>query len=113
MGSIALAIASGYPGAQNYRLAPCGMGAHFGRMKKPNETKTYDRDSVVSAGPRTLRELGVPGPLAGELELVLRMMGHVQGDRISGFSFRTPDGVKHQLRAERPEQGGDVISRAA
>ncbi len=82
-------------------------------MKKPNETTTYEAEAVVSAGPKTLRELGVPGPLASEMELVLRLMGHVKGDRITRFSFRTPDGVKHELRAEKAEQDADASSRAA
>ncbi len=80
-------------------------------MTKLNEKR--ETETVVSATPKTLRELGVPGPLAGEMELVLRMMGHVKGDRITGFSFRTPDGVKHELRAEKPQQELDAASRAA
>jgi hypothetical protein len=48
--------------------------------------------------PRTLEELGVPRPLAADLEAALRVMGMVEGDRIVGLAFRTPDGALHALR---------------
>jgi hypothetical protein len=48
--------------------------------------------------PRTLEELGVPAPFAAELESTFRAMGALDGDRVTGFTFRTPDGVSHQLR---------------
>jgi hypothetical protein len=51
--------------------------------------------------PRTLEELGVPGTLAAEIEGTLRLMGMVDGDRIVGFTFRTPDGAAHALRTGR------------
>lgn len=51
---------------------------------------------------RTLEELGVPGPLAAEIEASLKAMGMVEGDRIRGFTFRTPDGAEYRLRAARP-----------
>ena len=58
---------------------------------------------------RTLAELGVPGPLAAEMETTLRAMGMVEGDRIVGFTFRTPDGAAHPLRvgAEAREASPD------
>lgn len=56
----------------------------------------------ITRRPRTLVELGVPGPLAAELEGALRSMGMVDGDRIVGFSYRTPDGVQYPLRAAKP-----------
>jgi hypothetical protein len=52
--------------------------------------------------PRTLEQLGVPGALARELETTLRWMGRVQGDRITGFTFRAADGVEHALRTATP-----------
>lgn len=71
------------------------------------------REAPAAAGhaPRTLEELGVPGSLAAELEGSLRVMGMVDGDRIVGFTFRTPDGVLHPLRAARP--AGRTSDRAA
>jgi len=54
-------------------------------------------------GPRTLNELGVPEPLASDIEFTLRMMGAVVGDRVAGYTFRTPDGRSHALRV-RPEK---------
>ncbi len=56
----------------------------------------------TSRAPRTLEELGVPRSMAAELEMALRGMGKVDGDRIVGFTFRTPDGVEHPLRAATP-----------
>ena len=50
--------------------------------------------------PKTLRELGVPGPLAAEFEVMLGVMGHVENGQIVGFHFRTPDGVCSALRVE-------------
>jgi hypothetical protein len=47
---------------------------------------------------RTLEELGVPSHLAAEFESALRAIGLVQGDRIVGLTFRTPDGVALPLR---------------
>jgi len=48
--------------------------------------------------PRTLEELGVPGPLARELETTLELMGHTRGDRVVGYAFVTADGARHPLR---------------
>lgn len=48
---------------------------------------------------RTLEELGIPRPFAAELEATFRAMGAVEGDQVVGFTFRTPDGVLHSLRA--------------
>jgi hypothetical protein len=52
----------------------------------------------VPLAPRTLQELGVPGPLAREMEFWLRLTGRTQGDRVNGYTFRTPDGTSHALR---------------
>ncbi len=65
----------------------------------------------TTRSPRTLQELGVPGSLAREFEGALRAMGLVDGDRIVGFTYRTPDGVVHPLRAGTPE--GAASERAA
>ncbi len=48
---------------------------------------------------RTLEELGIPKPFAAELEATFRAMGAVEGEQVVGFTFRTPDGVLHSLRA--------------
>jgi hypothetical protein len=61
---------------------------------------------------KTLRELGVDGGLAAEFELVFRLMGAVQGDRVVGYTFSTPDGQRHSLRVERSETEAEA-SRAA
>ena len=66
-------------------------------MRKLNETNEAMSESST---PKTLRELGVPGSLAREMELMFELLGHTKGDRITGFSFRTPDGVRHELRSE-------------
>jgi hypothetical protein len=55
---------------------------------------------VTASAPATLQQLGVPAGLAGELEAALRHVGAVQGDRVVGFTFRTPDGVSHALRQD-------------
>jgi len=60
---------------------------------------------------RTLRELGVPGPLAAEMELVFGFMGLVDGDRIVGVSFRTPEGATFALRTRAA--AGDLSANLA
>jgi hypothetical protein len=50
--------------------------------------------------PKTLRELGVPGALATELEAAFRLLGKTKGDRITGYTFVAPDGARHTLRIE-------------
>jgi len=47
---------------------------------------------------QTLAELGVPGSLAGEMELWFGLLGATRGDEVVGYTFRTPDGVNHPLR---------------
>jgi hypothetical protein len=49
--------------------------------------------------PKSLEELGVPRQFAHELEATFRAMGAMDGDRVVGFTFRTPDGVAHPLCA--------------
>jgi hypothetical protein len=62
--------------------------------------------------PKTLRELGIDGALAAEFELVFRLMGAVDGDRVVGYTFSTPDGQRHALRVEQSETEAQA-SRAA
>lgn len=64
-------------------------------MKHENE-----QPPMATEAARTLRELGIPGALATELESTLRMLGATEGDRVVGFTFVTPDGKRHALRAE-------------
>ncbi len=60
---------------------------------------------VLKVGePATLRELGVPGPLAAEMELVMGLMNQGGTGRYLGYTFCTPDGVLHRLRRERDER---------
>ncbi len=66
----------------------------------------------VAREPRTLGELGVPGTLARELELTLRGMGMVEGDRVPGWTFATPDGTRYALRVGA-EPGRAATDRAA
>ena len=55
---------------------------------------------VTAVAPATLQELGVPAVLASELEAALRYVGATEGDRVMGYTFRTPDGVTHALRQD-------------
>lgn len=66
----------------------------------------------TSRTPRTLEELGVPRSLAAEIEGSLRVMGMIDGDRIVGFTYRTPDGAVHALRPGTPA-GTGASDRAA
>jgi len=47
---------------------------------------------------RTLEELGVPAPLAAELEVSLRALGMTKGERVTAFTFRTTDGASYALK---------------
>ncbi len=58
---------------------------------------------------RTLRELGLPGALASDLEAAFRALGATSGERVVGFTFVTPDGERHALRTA----GGSALGRAA
>jgi hypothetical protein len=70
-----------------------------------NETKVVELAGQRGAeAPRTLRQLGLPGPLALELEAALRVLGATRGDRVVGFRFVTPDGRSHALRQESAPQ---------
>jgi hypothetical protein len=58
------------------------------------------RPANTARAPRTLKELGVPGPLAKELELALRLMGNAPGENVAGLTFRTPDGSAYAVKLE-------------
>lgn len=63
----------------------------------------------VASAPRTLAELGVPGPLAREMEATFRAMGLTRGARVVGYTFAAADGSRHALRVtDLParEEGG-------
>jgi hypothetical protein len=60
----------------------------------------HEKDDMAKEAASTLRELGLPGALATELESALRQLGATEDGRIIGFSFVTPDGKRHALRAE-------------
>lgn len=54
--------------------------------------------------PATLRQLGVPGELAHDLEVALRAMGATAGGRVVGFTFRTLDDARHEVVLEAPDR---------
>jgi len=66
----------------------------------------------IAQKPRTLSELGVPGPLASEMELWFGLLGATRGDQVVGYTFRTPDGVIHPLRLA-PERAAPVQGQGA
>jgi hypothetical protein len=60
---------------------------------------------VATARPQTLQELGMDGGLARDIEGAFQLLGATVGEKVVGFSFRTPDGVTHALRtAATPAQ---------
>lgn len=63
--------------------------------------------------PKSLEELGVPRQLAHELEAAFRAMGAMDGDRVVGFTFRTPDGVAYPLRAGGRKEEAAPANEAA
>jgi hypothetical protein len=81
-------------------------------MKSPMQPKVFDATPARVEAPRTLRELGLDGGLAAELEVAFRLKGAVQGERVVGYTFTTPDGQRHAVRVE---QGGarPGVARAA
>lgn len=52
----------------------------------------------VTREPRTLEELGIPGPLAREMEVTFRALGLTRGDRVVGYTFTARNGSRHALR---------------
>ena len=81
---------------------------------KRAEAKAYTTEAAAPE-PETLKELGVPGPLASELEAVLHVAGKSGEDgRIVGYRFVTPDGVSHELcMGERGRSPGREADPAA
>ena len=88
----------------------------FRPFRFPKEEATTLSRAIAPANlarePRTLEELGVPGPLARELELTLRGMGMAKGDRVPGYTFTKPDGTRYTLRLA-PEPARDAADLAA
>ncbi|HET6438430.1 MAG TPA: hypothetical protein VFG59_10235 [Anaeromyxobacter sp.] len=70
------------------------------RSNRAEETTRKPVNETAEASPKTLRELGVEGGLAAEMEFGLHLLGAVQDGRVMGFTFVTPDGRRHALRAE-------------
>ncbi len=66
---------------------------------KRNDEKTITAVNETES-PKTLRELGIDAALAADFELAFRLMGKVQGGRVVGYTFATPDGQRHALRVE-------------
>jgi hypothetical protein len=72
----------------------------FRRFVFPKREAAVEAAAANSTqSPRTLEELGIPRPYAAELEATFRAMGAVEDEQVVGFTFRTPDGVLHSLRA--------------
>ncbi|BDG05347.1 hypothetical protein [Anaeromyxobacter oryzae] len=69
---------------------------------KPAETKPATER--IAPRPRTLEDLGVPGPLAAELEAVFRAMGSVHAGQIDGRAFVTRDGERHAIQVPAPKR---------
>ena len=70
-------------------------------------TEHHEKDDMAKEAASTLRELGLPGTLATDLESALRMLGATEDGRIIGFTFVTPDGKRHALRAEKRDPAHD------
>jgi hypothetical protein len=79
-------------------------GRHEWRVSMKRSETHHEIENIAPA--RTLADLGVPGPLAMEMEGALRALGGAKRWRV----FVTPDGVAHPLRVEQPE---DERRRAA
>jgi hypothetical protein len=82
-------------------------------MKRMEAKDAAASKATTTLGPRTLRELGVPGALAADLESALRRSGHAEGGRITRYRFVTPDGASHALRlgegrGDESRPGGDA-----
>jgi hypothetical protein len=77
---------------------PVAAAPTHGAIMKRSENQ-MEIENITPA--RTLEELGVPGPLAKEMEGALRVLGGASRWNV----FVTPDGVAHPLRAEaQPEE---------
>ncbi len=69
------------------------------KVIKMDGTRTKTANTARSAS--TLADLGVPGNLASEMELVLGLMGRTKGSDVVGYTFVTPDGASHALRLSK------------
>jgi hypothetical protein len=67
----------------------------------------HEQDRMAKEALSTLRELGLPGALATDIEAALRQLGATEDGRIIGFTFVTPDGKRHALRTETYERARD------
>jgi hypothetical protein len=83
----------------------------------PVKKETSRAKAIVSANTarasRTLAELGVPNPLASEMELCLGLMGYTDGGNVVGYTFVTPDGASHALRLSEAKKVARATNRAA
>ena len=113
--TFALALGLGtVAGADRALRLPDVPEPEFKRFVFPRRTAAADPAAANSTqSTRTLEELGIPRPFAAELEATFRAMGAVEGDRVVGFTFRTPDGVSHALRAGAAAAGARNAGRAA
>jgi hypothetical protein len=74
------------------------------KVVKMNSTRTKTVAPANTArSASTLAELGVPGNLASEMELLLGLMGSTKGSEVVGYTFVTPDGASHALRLSKAE----------
>jgi hypothetical protein len=71
------------------------------KVVKMDSTRTKTANTARSAS--TLAELGVPGNLASEMELIFGLMGSTKGSEVVGYTFVTPDGASHALRLSKAE----------
>jgi len=63
---------------------------------KPESTSVEATPLALAA--RTLQGLGVDRSLATEMELVLRLLGHANGEEVVAYLLRTPDGRPHTVK---------------
>jgi hypothetical protein len=80
------------------------------KVVKMNSTRARTANTSRSAS--TLSELGVPGNLASEMELIFGLMGNTKGNEVVGYTFVTPDGASHALRLSKAETA-EKATRAA
>ena len=70
-------------------------------MRRSSEARNLEPElEPVDDGAMSLKELGVPGPLAREMEAIFKVRGQTSGGRVVGYRFVTPDGASHPLRLE-------------
>jgi hypothetical protein len=81
------------------------------RNENKNEKRSAVNEPTITEESSTLRELGIPGNLAADLESAFRLMGATSGERVVGFTFVTPDGKRHALRQDTAS--APAVRRAA